>query len=90
MQRALIIGLFATVLGAAPASAGDVKAHCEAYAAENSGDASGCACLDAAAANDARLKTALLAIKTPADLEATDEATQAAIGACYPEPAPAQ
>ncbi|MEL7488015.1 MAG: hypothetical protein AAGJ87_12460 [Pseudomonadota bacterium] len=69
---------------ASPAFAADVEEACKAYAAANDGDPSGCACLANKAAADASLAEAILAIKEPADLEAADEATLAAIGACYP------
>lgn len=71
-----------------PAFANETADHCRAYVAANGGDASGCDCLGKAAANDPALAAALAAIKTPADLDAADDATKAAIGACYSEPEP--
>ena len=71
---------------AAPALASDdVEGHCAAYIAANGGDSSGCGCLGEAAADDAALAEAILAIATPEDLAASDEATKEAIRACFPD-----
>ncbi len=69
---------------AAPAFANETTEACEAYVEENGGDPSGCSCLGEAAAKDAGLAAAIAEIESPADLEAADEATKAAIAACFP------
>lgn len=71
----------------ATASANDTADHCRAYVAENGGDASGCDCLGEAAAGDSALADALSEIESPADLEAADDSTKAAIAACFPDSA---
>ncbi|MEZ5920884.1 MAG: hypothetical protein R3C60_05975 [Parvularculaceae bacterium] len=78
---ATIIALFA----GAPAFANETADNCRAYVAENGGDDSGCACLGDAASDNSALADALAAIKTPDDLEATDDDTKAAIAACFPD-----
>lgn len=83
MKKLILAGLFAAA-SVSPALA-DAEAACEAYAAENGGDASGCACLGEAAAADAELAAALEAISSPEDLEAADDSTKDAIRACYPD-----
>jgi hypothetical protein len=72
------------VATAAPAFANETAEACRSYVEENGGDASGCDCLGEAAAEDADLAAALAEIETPADLEAADEGTKAAIAACFP------
>ncbi len=69
---------------AAPAFANETTEACKAYVEENGGDPSGCGCLGDAAAKDADLAAAIAEIETPADLEAADEETKAAIAACFP------
>lgn len=69
---------------AAPAFANETAEACKSYVEENGGDASGCDCLGEAAASDADLAAALAAIEAPEDLEAADDATKAAIAACFP------
>jgi hypothetical protein len=85
----LAAALAAATLGTA--SANETADNCRAYVAENGGDASGCDCLGEAAGANPTLAAALAAIRTPADLEAADEATKTAIAACFPQtdnPAP--
>jgi len=68
----------------APAFANESADACRSYVEKNGGDASGCDCLGEAAGDDAALAAALADIETPADLEAADDATKAAIAACFP------
>ena len=82
LKPILAAALFAVT--AAPAFANETAEACKAYVEKNGGDASGCDCLGEAAAEDADLAAALAEIETPADLEAADDATKAAIAACYP------
>lgn len=84
MKRILLAALVAG-LSAGAASANETADSCRAYVAENGGDASGCDCLGEAAEKDAALADALAAISTPADLEAADDSTKAAIAACFPD-----
>lgn len=86
MKRLIAAAAVAALL-ALPAAAEDIAEHCETYVAQNGGDASGCSCLGDAAAGDTDLTESLLAILTPADLEAADEPTKAAIAACFPDAA---
>jgi hypothetical protein len=79
-----ILAAAAVVATAAPAFANETAEACKSYIEKNGGDASGCDCLGEAAAEDADLAEALADIESPADLEAADEATRAAIAACYP------
>ncbi len=69
----------------APAFANETADACKSYVEKNGGDASGCDCLGEAAAGDADLAAALAEIEAPEDLEAADDATKAAIAACYPD-----
>ncbi|MEM9170582.1 MAG: hypothetical protein AAGC56_13135, partial [Pseudomonadota bacterium] len=84
-MRLTIAALFALPVAAGTAlaspTAEEITAYCEAYAAENGTDASGCGCLGEAAAEDATLAEAIMAIASPADFEAADDATKAAVGA---------
>ncbi len=86
-MKKLIVAAIAGAAIAAPAYANEIAEQCEAYIAENGGDASGCACLGEAADGDAALAEAVLAISTPEDLDAADEATKEAIRACFPNSA---
>lgn len=70
---------------AAPAFANETAEACKSYVEKNGGDASGCDCLGEAAAEDADLAAALAEIEAPEDLEAADDATKAAIAACFPD-----
>lgn len=83
MKRFLVAALFVAGL-ITPASANDTADQCRAYVAQNGGDDSGCECLGAAADADALLAASISKIETPADLEATDQATKDAIAACFP------
>jgi hypothetical protein len=87
MLKILSLSAFAAACLMAPAYANETADACRGYVAENGGDASGCDCLGDAAASDATLADALAAIATPDDLDAADEATKAAIAACYPDAA---
>ena len=84
-MKKLMIAAAAAGFAVAPALAGDLEAHCESYAAENDGDASGCACL-AASADDA-MTAELMAVESDADIEALSEASLEAIAACWPDAA---
>jgi len=86
-MKKLIVAVIAGAAFAAPAFANEVADQCEAYVAENGGDASGCSCLGEAAESDASLTDAIMAIASPADLEAADDATKEAIRACFPDAA---
>lgn len=83
MRKLLFAALLAAL--AAPAVANEVEDQCVAYVTENGGDASGCACLGEAADKDAALMEAILAIASPEDLAAADDATKEAIRACFPD-----
>lgn len=85
LKTILAAALF--VATAAPAFANETAEACKSYIEKNGGDASGCDCLGEAAAEDADLAAALAEIEAPEDLEAADEATKAAIAACYPDAA---
>ena len=85
MKKLMIAAAAVAGFAAAPALAGDLEAHCESYAAENDGDASGCACL-AAAADDA-MTAELMAVESDADVEALSEASLEAIASCWPDAA---
>ncbi|MFN3958466.1 MAG: hypothetical protein ACK4NP_00975 [Parvularculaceae bacterium] len=74
----------ALVFAAAPAFANETTEACKSYVEKNGGDSSGCACLGEAASDDPDLAAALADIETPADLEAADDETKAAIAACFP------
>jgi hypothetical protein len=87
MMKVLYVAAVAAACMTAPASANETADACRGYVAENGGDASGCDCLGDAADSDANLADALAAIEAPADLEAADDATKAAIAACYPDAA---
>ncbi len=80
MKKLLLAGVFA-VSSVAPAFAGDVQAHCEAYQAEHGGEAS-CSCLAEQVAGDDALTAEILAISTPSDVEAASDAVKAAAEAC--------
>lgn len=78
----------ASVLGliASPALAGsDLEGHCEAYAAENGTDPSGCGCLAETA--DADMTAELMEVASEADLETLSDASKEAIAACWPDAA---
>ena len=84
MKKLILAGLFAAA-SAAPAFANETEEACNAYAAANGSDASGCACLGEAADADPALASALATITEPADLEALDASAQEAIAACFPD-----
>ena len=84
-MKQMIVAVLAGAAFASPAFANEIAEQCEAYVAENGGDASGCACLGEAADGDAALAEAVLAISTPEDLDAADDATKEAIRACFPD-----
>ncbi len=88
IRQLTVAALGLATLAGAPgvAFANETAESCRAYMAANSpdADASGCDCLGEAAAENAELAAAVAAISTPADVEAADDATKAAIGACFP------
>ena len=67
----------------APAFAGELETQCEAYAAENGTDPSGCSCLAETADADATAE--LMAVQSQADIESLSEGALAAIQACWPD-----
>lgn len=81
-MKKIALALALTGFAMAPAYAGDLKGHCEDYAAENGTDASGCACLAETA--DADATEELLAVASPEDLEGLSDDAKAAIEACFP------
>ena len=83
MHKLIALSALAAVL-AAPAFANETQAQCEAYIAENGGDASGCACLGDIADGDPAFAAALAAIDSPEALDAADQATKDKIAMCYP------
>ncbi len=70
------------------AAEGDVAQEiadgCRAYAEANGTDASGCDCIGEAAAKDPSLMEALAAIEIAEDFANADDATKAALTACFP------
>lgn len=92
MKTMISLGALAALAAAAfaPAFANDTADNCKAYVAQNGGDASGCDCLGAAADKDPTLAAKLAQIQSPADLDAADDATKAAIRACFPDAPPAK
>ncbi|PQA88157.1 hypothetical protein [Hyphococcus luteus] len=81
-MKKIALALALTGFAMAPAYAGDLEGHCEAYAEENGTDASGCACLAETA--DADATEELLAVAAPEDLEGLSDDAKAAIEACFP------
>ena len=84
-MKKLIAALCAAGLAASPAFADDLEAHCESYAAESGGDASGCACLAEAA--DADMTAELMEVASEADIEGLSDASKEAIAGCWPDAA---
>ena len=82
-MKKLAIALVTAGFMAAPAYAGDLQGKCEAYAAENGTDASGCACLADAA--DASATEELMAVAAPEDIDGLSDDAKAVIQACFPE-----
>lgn len=74
-------------MAAAPATASQVEAMCEAYVAENGSDYAGCACLGEAAPDGSALASAILAIESQEDYEASDQSVKDAVAACDPNAA---
>lgn len=74
---------FALSPALSPAMASELQGHCEAYAAENGTDASGCSCLAETADADATAE--LMAVTSEADLEALSDNAKGAIQACFPD-----
>lgn len=67
----------------APAFAWDLEGQCEAYAAENGSDPSGCACLAETADADATAE--LMTVEGPEDIDALSDNAKGAIAACWPD-----
>lgn len=84
MIRVFFASLVAAGAFVGAAAANEIEDQCTAYAVEYDGDASGCACLGQAAESDDALAAAIALIETPEDVEAADDATKAAIAACWP------
>ena len=84
MTKFLLAGLVAAASVTGAAFANETEEGCNAYAEAHGGDNSGCACLGEAADADADLAAALASVTTPEELEALDDATKAAIAACFP------
>lgn len=84
MKKLMIAALLAAGF-VAPVSANEVVDACMEYAASQGSDDAGCGCLGEAAAEDEALAAALLEITSPEDLESADDATRAAITACFPD-----
>lgn len=84
-MKKLIIAAAASGLALpfAPAMASELEGHCEAYAAENGSDASGCACLAETADADATAE--LMSVEGPDDIEALSDNARGAIEACFPD-----
>ncbi len=82
-MKKMIIAFAALGALTAPGYASDLQAHCEAYVAENGGDASGCACLADTADSDAASE--LMAVASEADIEALSDSAKEAIAACFPQ-----
>ena len=83
-MKKLIIAIAVAGFSAAPAYASaELEGHCEAYAAENGSDASGCACLAETADADATAE--LMSVEGPDDLEALSDNARGAIEACFPD-----
>ena len=86
MHKLIALAAFAALV-AAPAMANDAEDQCNAYVAENGGDASGCSCIGEQADADSAFAEALAAIDSPEALDAADEATKEKIRICYPDAA---
>jgi hypothetical protein len=84
-MKKLIIAAAASglALAFAPAIASELEGHCEAYAAENGSDASGCACLAETADADATAE--LMSVEGPEDIESLSDNARGAIEACFPD-----
>lgn len=80
----MITIIAAALLLQSSGAAAEIADGCREYAAANGGDASGCDCIGEAAAADPSLMEALAAIETPEDFESADDATKAALAACFP------
>ncbi len=82
-MKKMIIALAAASFSLAPAFASsDLEGHCEAYAAANGTDDSGCSCLAENA--DADMTSELMTVESPDDLAALSDTTKEAIAACFP------
>ncbi len=81
-MKKMLIALAIAGFSAAPVMAQDLEAGCEAYAAENGTDASGCACLAETA--DADVAEELMMVAGPEDFDGLSDDAKAAIGACFP------
>ncbi|WP_375201747.1 hypothetical protein [Hyphococcus sp.] len=81
-MKKLIAALAVSGFALTPVMASELEGHCEAYAAENSSDASGCSCLAETADADATAE--LLAVESEADLEGLSDNARGAIEACFP------
>ena len=82
-MKKIITAVVALGLIASPSYASDLEASCEAYAAENGTDGSGCGCLAETA--DASVTEELLTVASEADLEGLSDAAKEAIGTCFPD-----
>lgn len=83
MKKLIFAFTAAAGFAATPAFAGDLEAHCEAYAAENGIEPAGCPCLAEKAA-EVGVTDELLAVESEADSEGISAAAQAVVDACFP------
>lgn len=82
-MKKIAIALAAAGFAFAPAMASELEAQCEAYAAENGTDPSGCSCIAETADEDVAAE--LSAVTAPEDIETLSDNAKAAIKACWPD-----
>ena len=82
-MKKLIAALAVSGFALTPVMASDLEGYCEAYAAENGTDASGCSCLAETADADATAE--LMGVQSEADIEALSDNAKAAVQACWPD-----
>jgi hypothetical protein len=82
-MKEITAALAAAGLMLAPALASELETQCEAYAAKNGTDASGCSCLAETADADATAE--LMMVDGPEDIEALSDNAKGAIAACWPD-----
>lgn len=73
----------ALYLAASPAAAEDLESKCVAFTTENGGDASGCACLAAAAGGS--VLEELMNVQSNEDMEMLSKPSKDAIAMCWPD-----
>ncbi len=82
MRKTIIAGAFVAALGCGAANAGDAKANCEEFSANNGIDPGPCACIADSVEGDADLMAELEALETMADYENASAALHNAMDHC--------